>query len=51
MEHYLIFNVRIVPYEVLEGYRGIPGVILVVDAATAPLRIPVFGHSQRVPTG
>lgn len=49
--HYLIFNVRIVPDEVLEGYWGIPGVILVVDAATVPLRIPVFGHSQRVPTG
>lgn len=48
---YLIFNVLIVVKKLLEDHRGVPGVVLAVDAAAAFLRLPVLGHCQGVPAG
>lgn len=48
-KRYLIFNVFIVLEKLLKDHRGVPGVILVVDAATGQLRLPVPGHSHGVP--
>lgn len=37
--YYLVFNILIVLKEILKDHRGIPGVILVVDAGAVLFRV------------
>lgn len=46
---YLIINAFILLDEVLEDHTGIPGLVLVVEAASGVLRLPKLGRLPGVP--